>query len=216
MTPSVLPVSWAVTWLSACARAMRAARSELMELDRAIGDGDHGDNMDRGFSAVNEKLPALQRECDSVSAVLRTVAMTLMSTVGGAAGPLYGTAFLRASSAIGRDVDSTAVANLLTAAATGVQARGKCEANEKTMVDAWLPAAAAATDAAARGADVIETWQAAAQAAARGSDATVGMLATKGRASYLAERSIGHRDPGAASTALIIELAAKTAKEWQG
>lgn len=211
---NALPLSWVVKWLAACSEAMSQARSELMELDRAIGDGDHGENMDRGFSAVAAKLEQLGNQ-SGVSQALRTVAMTLMSTVGGAAGPLYGTAFLRGASAVDEQLDTQAIADLLAAGAAGIQLRGKCEAGEKTMVDAWLPAAAAAEDAAADGASPAGVWQRAATAAQAGSDATIAMQATKGRASYLGERSIGHRDPGAASSALILQLAAKTAKEWE-
>lgn len=209
-----LPLSWVVKWLDACSEAMSQARSELMELDRAIGDGDHGDNMDRGFHAVADKLSDIA-DASGVSEALRSVAMILMSTVGGAAGPLYGTAFLRAASAVDKQLDARAIADLLAAGAGGIQLRGKCEAGEKTMVDAWLPAAAAAKKAAEAGMTPVEVWQQAASAAQVGSDATIAMKATKGRASYLAERSIGHRDPGAASTALLFERAATTAKEWE-
>jgi dihydroxyacetone kinase-like protein len=178
-----LDVNWAVRWLTLSAQAMAEHREELIELDRPIGDSDHGENMDRGFKAVMAKIAEAPPE--TAGAALKLTAMTLMSKVGGAAGPLYGTAFLRAATALGEDadIDAATLAAALQAARDGIVARGKAEAGDKTMVDAWTPA----VDAAA--------------AAAR-----------KGRASYLGERSIGHRDPGAVSTALILRAAVGAAE----
>lgn len=180
---------------------------ELTRLDREIGDGDHGENMNRGFQAVVAKLDADPGMAPG--AVLKLVAMTLMSTVGGASGPLYGTAFLRAATAVGDadELDASAVAAALAAARDGVQARGKAVAGDKTMVDALLPAVEAAQGDSV--AQVLETAAAAAQDAVA---TTVPMVARKGRASYLGERSAGHADPGATSTALILGALAEAAK----
>jgi dihydroxyacetone kinase-like protein len=187
-------------------------RVELIELDRAIGDSDHGENMDRGFKAVMEKLA--EAPPATPGAALKLTAMALMSKVGGAAGPLYGTAFLRASTSLGdtEDIDPAALAAAIHAARDGVVARGKAESGDKTMVDAWTPAVdAAAAQAAAGDGDVRKVLLAAAEAAEAGAVATDPLIARKGRASYLGERSAGHRDPGAVSTALILRAAAGAA-----
>ncbi|MDF2051722.1 dihydroxyacetone kinase subunit DhaL [Arthrobacter sp. Cr_A7] len=204
----VLDVVWAVKWLTLCAQAMAEHRVELIELDRAIGDSDHGENMDRGFQAVLDKLAEAAPE--TPGAALKLTAMTLMSKVGGAAGPLYGTAFLRAAAALGdsAEIEPAAWAGALAAARDGIVARGNAEPGDKTMVDAWTPAAEAARAAAENGGpDVLTVLVAAAEAAEAGAVATDPLMARKGRASYLGERSIGHRDPGAASTALILRAA---------
>lgn len=203
-----LDVTWAVKWLTLCAQAMAENRVYLIELDRAIGDSDHGENMDRGFQAVLSKLAEAPPE--TPGAALKLTAMTLMSKVGGAAGPLYGTAFLRAATSLGdsAEIDPAAWANALAAARDGIVARGKAESGDKTMVDAWTPAAEAAQKAALNGgSDVLAVLVAAAEAAEAGAVATDPMVARKGRASYLGERSAGHRDPGAASSALILRAA---------
>lgn len=201
-----LDVGWAVRWLTLSAQAMAEHRVELIELDRPIGDSDHGENMDRGFKAVLAKLAESPPE--TAGAAMKLTAMTLMAKVGGAAGPLYGTAFLRAGTALGDtpDVDAAALAAALLAARDGIVARGKAESGDKTMVDAWTPAVDAAAGAAGDG-DVRAVLLAAAEAAEAGAVSTDPMLARKGRASYLGERSIGHRDPGAVSSALILRAA---------
>jgi dihydroxyacetone kinase-like protein len=206
-----LDVNWAVRWLTLSAQAMAEHRVELIDLDRPIGDSDHGENMNRGFEAVLAKLAEAPPE--TAAAALKLTAMTLMSKVGGAAGPLYGTAFLRAATALGdtADVDAAALAGALQAARDGIVARGKAESGDKTMVDAWTPAVEAAT-AAAGGGDVRKVLAEAATAAEAGAVATDPMLARKGRASYLGERSVGHRDPGAVSSALILRAAAVAAE----
>ena len=205
-------VTWARRWVELSAERIGESRELLIDLDRQIGDGDHGENMDRGFSAVASG-PGLS-EAQSGADVLKYVAKTLLSTVGGAAGPLYGTAYLRGAGAMPEgDLTSQDVANVLEAAVKGVQARGKAVAGEKTMVDAWLPAVQAAHDAADEGGDVVATFAAAADAGHAGSEATVPMKATKGRASYLGERSIGHLDPGSVSSALLLQAAADAASE---
>ncbi|YCH06613.1 dihydroxyacetone kinase subunit DhaL [Arthrobacter sp. alpha11c] len=206
-----LGVDWAVDWLKLSAKAMAEHRTELIELDRAIGDSDHGENMDRGFQAVLQKLDEAPPE--TPGAALKAAAMALMSKVGGAAGPLYGTAYLRAATSLGdtADIDAEALASALAAARDGVVARGKAETGDKTMIDAWTPAVEAARNAASDGGDVLAVLQAAAEAAEVGAVATDPLVARKGRASYLGERSAGHRDPGAASTALLLRAAAAAA-----
>ena len=207
-----LDAAWARRWIESSAADIAEQRDYLVDLDRAIGDGDHGENMDRGFKAAVEALG--QAQPGSVAEVLKTVAKTLMSTVGGAAGPLYGTAFLRASKAAGDgDLDGAGVAAVIAGALDGIQARGKATTGEKTMVDAWTPALEAARAAAESGGDPAAVLEAAATAAEAGAAATEPMRATKGRASYLGERSIGHLDPGAVSTSLILRAAVCAAGE---
>ena len=207
-----LDAAWAQRWIELAAADIAEQRDYLVDLDRAIGDGDHGENMDRGFKAALEALG--QGQPGSVAEVLKTVAKTLMSTVGGAAGPLYGTAFLRASKAAGDgELDGAGVAAVIAGALDGIQARGKATTGEKTMVDAWTPALEAARAAAEAGSDPYAVLEAAATAAEAGAAATEPMRATKGRASYLGERSIGHLDPGAVSTSLILRAAVRAAGE---
>ena len=207
-----LDAAWAQRWIELAAADIAEQRDYLVDLDRAIGDGDHGENMDRGFTAALEALG--QAQPGSVAEVLKTVAKTLMSTVGGAAGPLYGTAFLRASKAAGDgELDGAGAAAVIAGALEGIQARGKATTGEKTMVDAWTPALEAARAAAESGSDATAVFEAAATAAEAGAAATEPMRATKGRASYLGERSIGHLDPGAVSTSLILRAAARAAGE---
>ena len=207
-----LDAAWAQRWIELAAADIAEQRDYLVDLDRAIGDGDHGENMDRGFKAALEALG--QAQPGSVAEVLKSVAKTLMSTVGGAAGPLYGTAFLRASKAAGDgELDGVGAAAVIAGALEGIQARGKATTGEKTMVDAWTPALEAARGAAESGSDAAAVFEAAATAAEAGAAATEPMRATKGRASYLGERSIGHLDPGAVSTSLILRAAARAAGE---
>jgi dihydroxyacetone kinase-like protein len=209
-----LGAAWAVAWTRRTAEVVTEHRDELIELDRQIGDGDHGENLTRGFTAVVAKLDALEEQPADVGAVLKLVATTLMSTVGGAAGPLYGTAYLRAAKVTGLpELDSAAVVALLEAGLEGIVVRGKASPGEKTMVDAWTPAVEAAVAAADAGASPAAVLAAAAEAARGGAAATIPLVATKGRASYLGERSAGHQDPGATSTALILDAAAATAAQ---
>jgi dihydroxyacetone kinase-like protein len=195
-----------VAAIRAIAASIHEHHVELTTLDRAIGDGDHGANLDRGFKAVVAKLDA--EEPDTPGGVLKLVATTLISTVGGAAGPLYGTAFLRAATAVGDvpELDAAAVQAALTAARDGVVARGKAELEDKTMIDALTPAVEAAT-----GDSIAGLLAAAADAAERGAAATEPLVARKGRASYLGERSAGHVDPGARSTAYLLRALATAA-----
>jgi dihydroxyacetone kinase-like protein len=200
-----------VAALKAAADTVVAHRDELVELDRVIGDGDHGENLRRGFQtfvvALTRGTPAKPGE------VVKLLATTLISTVGGAAGPLYGTAFLRAATSLG-DADEltpeTTVA-ALRAALGGVVARGKAEIGDKTMVDALTPAVDAAAEALNSGADIAGVLAAAADAAEKGAESTVPLVARKGRASYLGERSANHLDPGARSTSLVLRAFADSA-----
>lgn len=206
-------LEWARKWAQDSGVVIGENREYLIDLDRQIGDGDHGENLDRGFTAVvrGDGLDS----AESAQDLLKYVAKTLLSTVGGAAGPLYGTAYLRAATALSDgELAPEDVGEMLLAATQGVQARGKAVAGEKTMVDAWLPAAEAASAAADAG--VLAAFEAAARAAEAGAEATKPMKATKGRASYLGARSIGHLDPGAVSSALILRSAADAAREVYG
>ena len=193
----------------AMAAAMEEHRRELTKLDSEIGDGDHGTNMHRGFQTALERLEGA--EPASPADVLKAVSTALISKVGGAAGPLYGTAFLRASTTLAdkEEVSPEDAAAALEAALAGVKQRGKAEAGDKTMVDALEPAAEAAKDAASEG-SVAAVFRAAADAAAEGAEATVELAARRGRASYMGQRAVGHKDPGAASTHLLLDAAART------
>lgn len=204
----VLDAKWADAWMRECAAVIGEKRDYLVDLDREIGDGDHGENLDRGFKALILALDDL--EAETPADVLKLTAKTLMSTVGGASGPLLGTAFLRAAKAVSApELDGPGVVALIAGALEGIQARGKAVPGEKTMVDAWAPALAAAREAAEKGEDPQQILAVAAEAAQKGAASTEPMLATKGRASYLGERSIGHLDPGATSSAYILHAALK-------
>lgn len=202
---------WATAWVRGTIDTVSEHRAELINLDREIGDADHGENLDRGFQAVAAKLDALTPE--TPADVLKMVASTLISTVGGASGPLLGTAYLKAAGAIAGKTELSAsdIVALLTAARDGVVLRGKAEPGDKTMIDAWTPAVEAAAAAEAAGADVPAVLSAAADAAEKGAVDTEALVARKGRASYLGERAIGHRDPGAQSSSLILREAAVAA-----
>jgi dihydroxyacetone kinase-like protein len=191
-------------WIAEIAAVVEDQRDHLTQLDAAIGDADHGTNLSRGFTAVQAALA--QAETPTPGAVLRLVGTTLISTVGGAAGPLYGTAFRRAAKALGEEpeADLNALAQALAAGLAGVVKLGAASEGEKTMVDALAPAITALTKAAADGADPAEALDAMADAADAGARGTTEMQALKGRASYLGPRSVGHEDPGAASSALMV------------
>lgn len=197
------------TWVRASAEVIAEHKRELTRLDADIGDADHGENLDRGFRAAIERLP--DAGSSTPADMLKAVAMALISKVGGAAGPLYGTAFLRASAAVAdrEELDAAGVVEALDAALAGVVQRGKAEAGDKTMVDALAPAVAAARARVDAGADLPEALRAAADAAEEGMRATAPLVARKGRASYLGERSAGHQDPGATSTALLLRTLAE-------
>ena len=192
-----------VAWLSAFRDAVHEHGAYLTELDSAIGDADHGANLIRGMDAV---MAAVEPPPGNAGDLLKKVGMTLVTSVGGASGPLYGTFFLRAATAVGDAtvLDGPALLTALRAGLEGIVARGKAEAGDKTMYDALAPAMGAFDEALASGAEPDVAARAAADAAAVGRDATEPMLALKGRASYLGERSVGHIDPGAASSALLL------------
>jgi dihydroxyacetone kinase-like protein len=198
-----------VGWMAAFRDAVHEHGDYLTELDSAIGDADHGTNLIRGMDAV---MAAVELAPPTPGELLKKVGMTLVTSVGGASGPLYGTFFLRAATASGdaTSLDGEALLAALRAGLEGIVARGKAEAGDKTMYDALAPALAAFEAALGSGADLDEAARAAAGAAAAGRDATEPMLALKGRASYLGERSIGHIDPGAASSALLVATLADT------
>jgi dihydroxyacetone kinase-like protein len=194
-------------WLRTFAEQVEHNKELLTELDAAIGDADHGANMHRGMKAV---LVALEQEPAATPAALfNKVGLTLVSTVGGASGPLYGTLFLRFASALGEEepVTPARFASALRAGLDGVVARGKAELGDKTMYDALAPAIDALDAALAADEPWADALSRAADAASAGREATIEMLARKGRASYLGERSIGHQDPGATSAALLVASA---------
>jgi len=192
------------SWITSAAGVIEANRDHLTQLDAAIGDADHGINLARGFAAVLVALDA--KPAATPGAVLTVTGSTLISKVGGASGPLYGMAFRRAGQALGaaEDVDLVALGQALEAALAGVQQLGAAREGDKTMVDALAPATRALAKAVAEGATQADALAAAVAAAAEGAAATVSMEARKGRASYLGPRSVGHEDPGAASTVLIL------------
>jgi dihydroxyacetone kinase-like protein len=206
-----LDTAWATDWVRRTAATIDEHRAELVTLDREIGDGDHGENLDRGFRAVLEAVEA--GTFDTPGAVFKTVATKLISTVGGAAGPLFGTAYLKAAQAAGdaTELDADTLVQVLAAARDGVVSRGKAAVGDKTMIDAWTPAVDAATTAAQAGESPERVLEAAADAARSGAEATEPLVARKGRASYLGERAVGHRDPGAQSTAYILRAAVDAA-----
>jgi len=191
-------------WITSSAGVIEANRDHLTQLDAAIGDADHGINLARGFAAVLAALDA--KPAATPGAVLILTGSTLISKVGGASGPLYGMAFRRAGQALGaaEDVDLAALGQALEAALAGVQQLGAAREGDKTMVDALAPATRALAKAIAEGATQADALAAAVAAAAEGAAGTVSMEARKGRASYLGPRSVGHEDPGAASTVLIL------------
>lgn len=212
-----LRTEWVLRWIDATSRALEDNKPLLTELDSVIGDGDHGENLARGFAAVDQKLSSLIVETPRQA--LRTTGVILLASVGGAAGPLYGTAFLRAAKAIPKDaleLGPQDVAMMLVKAAEGIAERGGCQPGDKTMLDAWYPAATNAAAAVAKGVGAAEVLQIAAEAALSGADGTLSMSAAKGRASLLGERSIGHKDPGAISTAMILSAAATSAVGLDG
>jgi dihydroxyacetone kinase-like protein len=195
-------------WTQEFARLIAENREALTDLDSAIGDADHGTNLNRGMTAVTAALAA--ESPTTPAALLKRTGMTLVSSVGGASGPLYGTAFLRMATAAGdaETLDPQAFAKVLRAALDGVVARGKAELGDKTMVDALSPAVDALDAAVAAGKPLPEALKAAVGAAEQGRDATIPLVARKGRASYLGERSAGHQDPGATSVTLLLTAAA--------
>lgn len=205
----LLTVKDIVQWIQACAESIAENRELLIELDAAIGDADHGANMDRGFKAVLAKLPEVEDK--DIGTILKTVGMTLVSTVGGAGGPLYGTFFLQAGMKLAGKTEVTIEdwLNALDAGVQGVQQRGKAEAGDKTMLDALLPAVESLRQAIRENVPVSDALQRSCEAAENGMKATIPLIARKGRASYLGERSAGHQDPGATSSFLLLKAASE-------
>jgi dihydroxyacetone kinase-like protein len=194
-----------IKWLEKSAERLQTSKGYLTQLDAAIGDADHGVNMVRGFSKVTEKLPTI-RDSD-IGTILKTTGMTLISSVGGASGPLYGTFFMRAATAgDGKEtLDTIELCAMFKAGVDGIVQRGRPSLGDKTMFDAWAPALDAMHTALARDRDTLTIVKAGAAAIDRGMKGTIALQARKGRASYLGERSIGHQDPGATSSCLIFE-----------
>jgi phosphoenolpyruvate---glycerone phosphotransferase subunit DhaL len=205
----VVTVGELEAWVREFADLVAEHRADLTELDSAIGDADHGTNMDRGMQAVCAKLDATP--LGAADELFKLVGMTLVSSIGGASGPLYGTFFLRFGTACGPRADFSAddVVKAFRAGVEGLVARGKPELGDKTMFDSLHPALEALDAAIGSGLSPADAFAAAWQAAVRGRDDTIPMVARKGRASYLGERSAGHQDPGATSAALLFEAAAK-------
>jgi len=210
-----MPVSTGevLEFLRRAAEVLHENKEYLTDLDSAIGDADHGINMDRGFQTILKKLPAVEDK--DAGTILKTSGMALVSSVGGAAGPLYGTALMQAGTALAGKYELTAadLVTALDAALSGVMMRGKSKPGEKTMIEALAPALAAMREALAGGASTQQMLERATAAAEQGMKSTIPMLALKGRASYLGERSIGHQDPGATSSYLLIRLMSEMASK---
>ena len=200
-------------WLEKTAAVLKENKTYLTELDSAIGDADHGINMDRGFKKVMEKLPTVADK--DIGNILKTVGMTLISSVGGASGPLYGTFFMRSGMAMAakEELSNEDLFKLLQAGVEGVLQRGRPNLEDKTMYDAWAPALAAMQGALTAGKGTVEVLETAVAAAEQGMKNTIPLQARKGRASYLGERSIGHQDPGATSSYLVLNALLETIKE---
>lgn len=199
-----------VRWLETTAAVLLENKAYLTELDSPIGDGDHGINMNRGFSKVLEKLPSVADK--DIGNILKTTGMTLISSVGGASGPLYGTFFMRcgATSVSKEELNNDDLLALFQAGVEGVVQRGRPQLGDKTMFDAWSPALEALQQTLADGSDLIPALRAAVTAAEQGVKDTIPLQAKKGRASYLGERSIGHQDPGATSSYLMLNAFLET------
>jgi dihydroxyacetone kinase-like protein len=197
-----------IDWLQKLAAVYTEQKDFLSKLDSDIGDGDHGVNMARGFNAVTGAIGSASPA--DIGAAFKTVSMSLIKTVGGASGPLYGTFFLRASTELAgqEEADLDAWTSALEKGVQGIEQLGKAQKGDKTMIDAWLPALEALKGCGGR--EVKDALKAAADAAEEGMKATIPLQARKGRASYLGERSIGHQDPGATSTFLLLQAAAET------
>lgn len=202
-----------VTWLEKTSAVLIANKEHLTDLDAAIGDADHGINMARGFNKVMEKLPTVADK--DIGNILKTAGMTLISSVGGASGPLYGTFYMRAGMAVmaKEELSDADLAQMLQAGVDGILQRGRAQLEDKTMIDVWLPAVEALKTAVAANEALTAALQKTAAAAEAGMQATIPLQARKGRASYLGERSIGHQDPGATSTYLILSALLETIQE---
>ncbi|MCB9421803.1 MAG: dihydroxyacetone kinase ADP-binding subunit DhaL [Ardenticatenaceae bacterium] len=202
-----------VKWLEKSAAVLDKNKDYLTQLDSAIGDADHGTNMARGFKKVMEKLPSVADK--DIGNILKTTGMTLISSVGGASGPLYGTFFMRSGMAMAakEELSDEDLLQLLEAGVEGIVQRGRAQLEDKTMIDAWYPALDAMRTAMNNGSNTVEALQASVAGAEKGMKATIPLQARKGRASYLGERSIGHQDPGATSSYLMLNALLETVKE---
>lgn len=199
--------------LRAMGRTIANEKDYLTRLDQPIGDSDHGINLDRGFQAVEQKLPGMEGK--DVGSILKDVGMTLVSTVGGASGPLYGSAFMKAGAAAAgkTEVDAEGFLAMLDAAVEAVKKRGRAQVEEATMLDAMCPSLEAMKEAQARGEGAGPMLEAGVKAAWAGAEHTKDLVATKGRASYMGERGLGHQDPGATSYAYLLETIAHCIQE---
>jgi len=202
-----------IDWLNASQAVLVDNAQYLTKLDSAIGDADHGTNMSRGFNVVVERIPTVDQT--DIGNILKTVGMALMSSVGGASGPLYGTFYMKAGMAVNAKEELTGedLVRLLEEGMGGIVMRGRAQVGDKTMIDAWTPAIAALKEALANGDDIIPAVEACVAGAEQGMKDTIPIIAKKGRASYLGERSIGHQDPGATSTYLILNALLETLKK---
>lgn len=194
-----------INWLELCATAYSENQDFLTDLDRDIGDADHGLNMNRGFKKVAEKLPTVEKQ--NISTILKNTGMTLLSSVGGASGPLYGTLFIRTAAAVGtrEQLSFEELIDSLKSGVDGVISRGKAEQGDKTMCDVWLPVLTSTKEQIENGAAIDGLFDEMVEMAEKSAVATIEMQAKKGRASYLGERSIGHQDPGATSSLIMIK-----------
>jgi dihydroxyacetone kinase-like protein len=199
-----------LNWIRNCAAALADNKDYLIQLDSPIGDGDHGANMHRGFQAVLSKLPGVADK--DIGTIFKTVGFTLISTVGGASGPLYGSLFMQMAVVTAGKIELTLAdwAAAIEAGLNGVVLRGKANRGDKTMVDALIPSAEALQAASANGTPLPDALLACALAAEKGMQDTIPLVARKGRASYLGERSVGHQDPGATSSNLLLQTAVRT------
>ncbi|HFF8974105.1 dihydroxyacetone kinase subunit DhaL [Serratia marcescens] len=200
-----------VDWLMRCGEVFSRERDFLTQLDTEIGDADHGLNMNRGFNKVVEKLPSVADK--DIGFILKNTGMTLLSSVGGASGPLFGTFFIRAAQAANakQSLDLVELHQVMQEGVEGVVMRGKAEPGDKTMCDVWWPVVESLSQSAQQNLSVAEALQRAADSAERAVESTITMQARKGRASYLGERSIGHQDPGATSVMLMMKTLAEVA-----
>ena len=202
-----------VKWLENSAAVLIENKDYLTQLDSAIGDADHGTNMARGFKKVIEKLPTVADK--DIGNILKTTGMTLISSVGGASGPLYGTFFMRSGMAMAakEELNNEDLLNLLESGVEGIVQRGRAQLDDKTMIDAWYPALDALRQAVKNGSSTVDILKAGVAGAEDGMKATIPLQARKGRASYLGERSIGHQDPGATSSFLMLKALLETIQE---
>jgi dihydroxyacetone kinase-like protein len=199
-----------VKWLENSAAVLNENKDYLTQLDSAIGDADHGTNMARGFKKVLEKLPSVADK--DIGNILKTTGMTLISSVGGASGPLYGTFFMRSGMAMAakEELSDEDLLHLLESGVEGIVQRGRAQLEDKTMIDAWYPALDALREAMKNGSSTVDALKASVAGAEKGMKATIPLQAKKGRASYLGERSIGHQDPGATSSYLMLKALLET------